>query len=173
MFYRFREALARFMYGRYGSDQLNRFLIVIFFVVFIANIFARNRVLWIVNVAILVICYLRMFSKNITARQKENAVYLGIKARVLGLFGRGGAGTGQGRGGAGQGYGGNGAGYGSTGQNGGRTAGNAGRGPTVRERMEFKYTACPSCSQKLRVPRGKGQIEVRCPRCGTIFREHT
>ena len=31
MFYRFREALARFMYGRYGSDQLNRFLIVIFF----------------------------------------------------------------------------------------------------------------------------------------------
>ena len=44
MFYRFREALARFMYGRYGSDQLNRFLIVIFFVVFIANIFARNRV---------------------------------------------------------------------------------------------------------------------------------
>ena len=48
MFYRFREALARFMYGRYGSDQLNRFLIVIFFVVFIANIFARNRVLWIV-----------------------------------------------------------------------------------------------------------------------------
>ena len=160
MLYRLREALARFMYGRYGSDQLNRFLIVIFFVIFIANMFARTRVLWIVDLAFLVICYLRMFSKNIAARQKENTLYLGLKASVLGLFGRGGAGTRQNTGGAGPGYGG-------AGQN--RSTG----GPTVRDRLEYKYTACPSCSQKLRVPRGKGQVEVRCPRCGTIFRDRT
>lgn len=32
---------------------------------------------------------------------------------------------------------------------------------------DYKYFKCPSCSQSLRVPRGKGKIAITCPKCKT------
>lgn len=34
------------------------------------------------------------------------------------------------------------------------------------ERKTHKYFKCPACRAMLRVPRGKGEITVTCPRCG-------
>lgn len=32
-----------------------------------------------------------------------------------------------------------------------------------------RYFSCPSCRQMVRVPRGKGKINIRCPKCGHQF----
>lgn len=39
----------------------------------------------------------------------------------------------------------------------------------IKSIRTHKYFKCPSCSQKLRVPRGKGKINVNCSKCHTKF----
>lgn len=34
---------------------------------------------------------------------------------------------------------------------------------------EHRYYVCPGCRQIVRVPSGRGRIEIRCPKCGKIF----
>lgn len=37
------------------------------------------------------------------------------------------------------------------------------------DRRDYRYFRCPQCRQLLRVPKGRGRIEISCPRCGTQF----
>jgi len=37
----------------------------------------------------------------------------------------------------------------------------------------YRVYSCPGCKQLVRVPKGKGRIEVKCPKCGTRFSKNS
>ena len=48
--------------------------------------------------------------------------------------------------------------------------GGSGRAMRQGDHMIFR---CPKCSQKIRIPCGKGMVEITCPKCRTKFRKRT
>lgn len=71
-----RNALQRFMYGRYGNDQLNNFLTISYLVLFVLYMLSGLQPLyWLCTVLIFVVLF-RMLSRNIYKRRDENAKFL-------------------------------------------------------------------------------------------------
>ena len=42
-----------------------------------------------------------------------------------------------------------------------------------RKDKTHKYYKCPTCKQVVRVPKGRGKIEISCPKCHTKFIKRT
>ena len=68
--------LSRFMAGRYGGDQLNLFLIVLYLVLDLVFLFTRLLVLELLGTAVLVVSLFRSLSRNIERRREENTRFL-------------------------------------------------------------------------------------------------
>ncbi len=154
----FRNWMARVMMGRYGSDELNRFLLIIGAILIIIGLFVHKHILNVLVVAVLILVYCRMFSRNIGKRQEENVKYLEMKAKVTG--GRGGGSTSYGRPGTAGGY---------------RGSASAGTGSHRSRKKKVqpgkRMFICPYCKGALQVPVGAGRIRIKCPHCGREFEE--
>ena len=70
------DFLRRFMAGRYGSDQLNNAFLLLACVLMVIEWVLGWRWMSVFILALLLLCYFRMFSHNIQARYSENQKFL-------------------------------------------------------------------------------------------------
>lgn len=71
-----RSWLQRFMYGRYGSDRLNHCLLVAYLVLLLAHALLGWQLLYVLSLAAAACLIFRALSRNLPARQRENARFL-------------------------------------------------------------------------------------------------
>ena len=71
-----RNAIQRFMYGRYGNDQLNLFLMGLYLLLYLVFMFVRLELLYWVGFLLLAAALFRLLSRNIERRQQENARFM-------------------------------------------------------------------------------------------------
>ncbi len=74
----FRNWLARFMYGRYGVDQLYFALFAAYLVLLIVNSFVRSTIINILLWVLVIWMIYRVLSRNIYKRRMENEKFLQI-----------------------------------------------------------------------------------------------
>ena len=81
-----RNALQRFMYGRYGNDQLNTALLILYVALYVLYFLTRIELFyWISFVAILFALF-RMLSRNPARRRAENAKFLKVAGPAIQWF---------------------------------------------------------------------------------------
>lgn len=83
-----REKFQRFMWGRYGYDDLNRVLMITALVCMVLSLFPRGYIFYLIAGAAMVYAYFRMFSRNIAKRSRENQWFMNKTAKVRKLFGK-------------------------------------------------------------------------------------
>lgn len=117
--------LQRWMYGRYGYDELSKFLNITSLVLIFLSIFIPF--LYTIALVMIVWSAFRTYSKNVPKRLKERDAYLHAKNKVRQWLNV--------------------------------------RKSMWRERKTHRYYKCPGCKVHIRVPKGKGKIEISCPKC--------
>ena len=145
---RFREKMYRFMYGRYGTDNLYNFItyLTIFLILadmiavaFIPQGIAQAIISGIMSTATLLLVVWNIFrtmSRQIAKRRRENEIYLKTVRAIKRFFS-------------------------------GNTSG--GTKSFNRDDAYFVFRDCTYCSSTLRLPRREGKNKVKCPRCSHAF----
>lgn len=127
------EKARRFMQGRYGVDELSKFLMFLSIgMIFLGGI-TGNGLLNMLSVVFIGIAYMRLLSRNYYKCSTQNQKYLKLRYKVMGRW--------------------------------------SGLLARFRERKIYRFYSCPQCSQKVRIPRGKGKVRITCPKCSTEFSE--
>lgn len=125
-----KERFQQFMIGRYGLDELGRYLNIVACIVFLLGLIITPQASSL-GIVLIIYNYFRIFSRNIRARSNENAAFL----RVRSQFGRW----------------------------------LSSKKLRFSQRNTHCFYKCPSCKKTIRVPKGKGKIEITCPACRNRF----
>ena len=75
-FDKLRASFARFMSGRYGADQLSYAMVILALVMTVIGALSGLGILTLMADALLIVMFVRMFSKDRYRRAHENQVYL-------------------------------------------------------------------------------------------------
>ena len=138
---RFREKLARFLYGRYGADSLYNalfvFELILLFIGTVLNILGNvepilaviSMIFYVAALGIMIFAMYRFFSRNILKRRRENEAWLRFRAKF-------------------------------------RRKPKLCLPPDTADHI---FRSCPYCRATLRLPREKGKHQAKCPRCGEKF----
>ena len=139
---KFREKLARFLYGRYGADSLYNALfvceLILLFGGTVLNILGNvepllallSVIFYVTALGMLIFAMYRFFSRNIAKRRRENEAWLRFTAKFR----------------------------------------RKPKPCLPNDTADHIFRTCPHCKSTLRLPRKKGKHDVKCPRCGNRFR---
>ena len=83
---RLRYKTACFMYGRYGNDDLTKFLLILGLVFMVISWFPHLGWFYFLAAAVLVWSLMRSFSRKIDRRRRELDRYLRIKKPIVNFF---------------------------------------------------------------------------------------
>ena len=81
-----KERMQRFMAGRYGNDQLNQFIFIVAIISMVLEIITRQSLFYTLTLVLLILAYVRVFSRNINKRYEENMKILQKKDAILNKF---------------------------------------------------------------------------------------
>ena len=136
-----KERLRKFMVGRYGADELNRFLTICGWVLLLAGFVLSSiqknatqilgSLMVTLSWALLIWSIFRTLSKNTQKRASENYQYFVYKNKVVSWWKQ--------------------------------------RKTRWQDRKVHRYFRCPQCRATVRVPKGKGKIRITCPHCKNQF----
>ncbi len=78
-----REDIKEAMGRRCGLDELNNLIMLVGFLYVVAALFTKNKIFLLVGAAFVILCYLRVFSKNVDKRKRENDFYMRYMGKVV------------------------------------------------------------------------------------------
>ena len=126
---------AAFMQGRYGYDELNNGLFILFLILWVVSIITKKNFFYTIGLIALGYSLFRSFSRDHMKRSQERLWFLKQIDKVKRFFRQ------------------------------------------IKQRWEqrntHKFFRCKQCGVTIRVPKGQGQIEITCPKCGHKFVERT